>query len=128
MNKPTKIQRTVEFDEVLEEAELIIQTQVRLELETIIKALDAYLDVGRRDHDYLLMMIDDLRRRMYGVDLNLSDANAMVTSHKNHLLGAGGSGTEVDALKSAVDGLKSSMGKTSAKDSKNKNQEKSKGQ
>lgn len=128
MNKPTKIQRTVEFDEVLDEAELIIQTEVRPRLETIIRVIDSYRETGRRDHDYLLMVINDVRSRMFSADLNLSDANSMVVAHRDHLQAATTTDTtEVEALKSAVEGLKSSMVSATAKDSKNKTQEKSEG-
>ena len=60
MNKPTKIQRTVELDEVLEEADLIVHTEAMVGLQSIIKAIEDYSNIGRKDHEFLLMMIDDL--------------------------------------------------------------------
>jgi len=86
MNKPTKIQRTVEFDEVLEEAELIIHTEAMVGLQSIIKAIEDYSNIGRKDH------------RSY-----LSGSREQVKS-----------GTSVDALQSAVAGLKSSMSTTAS--------------
>lgn len=117
MNKPTKIQRTVEFDEVLEEAELIIHTEAMVGLQSIIKAIEDYSNIGRKDHEFLLLMIDDIRKRMYGIDMHLDDAATMINAHRSYLSDSREqvkSGTSVDALQSAVAGLKSSMATTAS--------------
>lgn len=109
MNKPTKIQRTVEFDEVLEEAELIIHTEAMVGLQSIIKAIDDYSNIGRKDHEFLLMMIDDIRRRMYGVDIHLADAFSMVVAHRDRQSQPTKEQNDAGALAAAVDNLKASM-------------------
>ncbi len=110
MNKPTKVERTVEFDEVLEEAELIVHTEAVVGLQSIIRAIEDYSNIGRKDHEFLLMMIDDIRKRMYGVDIHLADAFSMVLAHRDHEQPQDTKQSQTDALTAAVDNLKASMG------------------
>ena len=110
MNKPTKIQRTVELDEVLEEADLIVHTEAMVGLQSIIKAIEDYSNIGRKDHEFLLMMIDDIRKRMYGIDIHLSDAFNMVLAHRDREQTPEASQSDAGALAAAVNNLKASMG------------------
>ena len=113
MNKPTKIQRTVEFDNVLDEARLIIEAEVRVGLQSVIDLIDTYDRVDRKDHAFLLSCIDDIRRRLFGLDIHLGDAAHMIDSHRKHLSETQSAeqkpDSDVAALQSAVAGLKSSM-------------------
>ena len=125
MDKPTKIQRTIEFDSIEEEAYSVFSLEAAAALQGALDLLESYASVGRQDTEYLLMAIDDVRRKMYRVDLILGDANAMLEGRRDYLQNQAspptvptvqeaqnleGASQVEQTLKSSLENLKSSLG------------------
>ena len=125
MDKPTKIQRTIEFDSIEEEAYSVFSLEAAAALQGALDLLESYASVGRQDTEYLLMAIDDVRRKMYRVDLILGDANAMLEGRRDYLQNQAspptvptvqeaqnleGASQVEQTLKSSLESLKSSLG------------------
>ena len=124
MNKPTKIQRTVEFDDVESEAYSVFSLEAPAALQTALALLESYIAVDRQDTDYLLLAIDDIRKSLYTVDIILGDASTILhgrreylqsltappsASHTTQSLPESASQIE-QSLKSSLESLKSSIG------------------
>tara|TARA_Y100001973_G_scaffold103741_2_gene171727 strand:+ start:12276 stop:12707 length:432 start_codon:yes stop_codon:yes gene_type:complete len=85
MDKPTKIQRTVEFDSLESEAYSIVSLEASTALQSALDLLERHISVDRKDSDYLLLVIDDVRKSLFTVDLILGDAAEILKGRKQYL-------------------------------------------
>jgi hypothetical protein len=85
MNKPTKVQITVDFEEVPKRAVLIIRENVLREVAFVANVLQQV--VGRTEPlpvEDISFSVDQARRCLYNADLYLQDAQDMVNGFVTH--------------------------------------------
>ena len=101
---------------MITEAESIIFDEVRSDLLSATALLESYTNIDRHDHNYLLLVVDHIRRTLLGMDLKLADADAMISSHRNYEAEKTTPAPEPDLtadetekIKQAMEGLRASL-------------------